>query len=61
MKLGYKLLRGSAQSWMNRVEREPALNVGYNSEPRDWLQRAISEAEKNKDVKKAISTCRGDL
>ena len=61
MKLGDKLLRGSAQSWMNRVERGPPLDVGYNSEPRGWLQRAILEVEKNKDVKNAISTCRGDL
>ncbi|NIO38113.1 hypothetical protein GTO27_10490 [Candidatus Bathyarchaeota archaeon] len=52
MKLANKQLRRSAQSWMNRVEKKPPLNMNYNSELRDWLQHVILEAEKNKDFKR---------
>lgn len=52
MKLANKQLRRSAQSWMNRVERKPPLNVNYNSELRDWPQHVILETEKNKDFKR---------
>jgi len=56
MKLANKQLRRSAQSWMSRVETRPPLNVDYNSELRDWLQHAILEAEKNKDLRRKISS-----
>ncbi len=54
MKLANKQLRRSAQSWMNRVEKKPPLNMNYNSELRDWLQHVILEAEKNKDFKRKL-------
>jgi len=41
-----------ARSWTNRVERRHPLKVDYYSELRSWVQRAIMEAEKNKDFHK---------
>ena len=52
MKLTNKQLSRSAQSWIKRVERRYQPKVDYHSELRDWVQRVISEAEKNKDFKK---------
>jgi hypothetical protein len=40
------------QSWISRVERNHPHKVDYDSELRNWLQRAISEAEKNKNFHK---------
>lgn len=40
------------QSWINRAERRRLPSVGYHSELRSWVQRAILEAEKNKNFNK---------
>ncbi len=40
------------QSWIGRVERKHPFKVDYYSELRNWLQRAMLEAEKNKNFNK---------
>jgi phosphatidylinositol kinase/protein kinase (PI-3 family) len=41
-----------ARSWNNRVERRHLPKVDYYAELNTWVQRAILEAEKNKDFNK---------
>jgi len=52
MELVNEKVNTPAQSWANRVKRKPLPKVDYYSELRSWLQRAILEAEKNKDFNK---------
>jgi len=40
------------QSWINRAERAHSTRVDYHSELRSWVQRAVLEAERNKDFNK---------
>lgn len=42
----------SAQSWTRRAEGRHPPKVDYCSELRNWVQRAILEAEKNEDFNK---------
>jgi len=52
MELVNEQISTPAQSWTNRVERKHPLRVDYYSELRSWVQRAILDAEKNKDFNK---------
>lgn len=52
MELLNKPLGSSSQSWSRRAARRHSPKVEYYSELRTWLQRAILEAEKNKDFEK---------
>jgi hypothetical protein len=52
MELVNKPLTSSSQSWSRRAARRHSPKVEYYSELRTWLQRAILEAEKNKDFDK---------
>ena len=49
MELPNKQVNTSAQSWTGRVERRRPVTVEYFCELRSWLNRAIVEAEKDKD------------
>jgi hypothetical protein len=44
-------LTRATQSWIKRRDRKPQMKACFCSEPRDWVQRAIMEAEKNTDFK----------
>jgi hypothetical protein len=52
MELTNEQVRTPAQSWTSRAESKPLPKVDYYSELRSWLQRAIMEAEKNKNFDK---------
>jgi hypothetical protein len=52
MKLKNIQLNRATQSWIKRRDRNPQIKVGLHSEPRDWMQHAIIEAEKSTDFKK---------
>lgn len=52
MELADKHVNTPAQSWISRAERKHPSEVNYHSELRSWLQRAILEAEKNKNFDK---------
>jgi hypothetical protein len=52
MELVDKQVSTPTQSWTSRVERRPPPKIDYFSELRSWVQRAILEAEKNKDFDK---------
>jgi hypothetical protein len=52
MKLKNTQLNRATQSWIKRRDRKPQIKVGLHSEPRDWMQHAIVEAEKSTDFKK---------
>jgi hypothetical protein len=52
MELIEKQVNTSTQSWINRAERTHPTSVDYHSELRSWVQRAMLEAEKNKDLNK---------
>jgi hypothetical protein len=52
MKLENIQLNRATQSWIKRRDRKPQIKVGLHSEPRDWVQQAIIEAEKSTDFKK---------
>jgi hypothetical protein len=52
MELENKQISTPAQSWTSRVERRQPPKVDYYSELRSWVQRAILEAEENKDFNK---------
>jgi hypothetical protein len=47
-----KQVNTPAQSWTGRVERRHPVTVEYFCELRSWLNRAIVEAEKDKDWSK---------
>jgi hypothetical protein len=52
MELVEKQVTTPTQSWINRAERAHPTSVDYHSELRSWVQRAILEAERNKDFNK---------
>jgi hypothetical protein len=52
MELVDKQVSTPTQSWTSRAERMPPPKIDYYSELRSWIQRAILEAEKNKDFNK---------
>jgi hypothetical protein len=52
MELVNKQVSTPTQSWTNRAERSHPPKIDYYSELRRWMQRAILEAEKNKDFNK---------
>jgi len=52
MKLKNIQLNRTTQSWIKRRDRKPQIKVGLHSEHRDWMQRAIMEAEKKPDFEK---------
>jgi hypothetical protein len=52
MELAEKQVSTSTQSWISRAERKHPRKIDYFSELRSWLQRAISEAENNKNFSK---------
>lgn len=41
-----------AQAWIRRAERKQPPEIDYYTELSNWLQHAITEAEKNKDPNK---------
>jgi len=49
MELLNKQVNTPAQSWTGRVERRRPVRVEYYCELRSWLNRAIVEAERDKD------------
>jgi len=52
MELVNKQVSMPARSLISRVKRRHPPKVDYYSELRSWVQRAILEAEKNKDFSK---------
>jgi hypothetical protein len=52
MELADKQVSTPAQSWTSRAERSHPPKIDYYSELRSWVQRAILEAERNKDFDK---------
>jgi hypothetical protein len=50
MELVEKQTSSPLQSWTDKVERRRSPKVDFSSELRCWLQRAILEAEKGKDL-----------
>jgi hypothetical protein len=52
MELIDKQVSTPVQSWTNRAERRNPPKIDYYFELRSWVQRAILEAEKNKDSNK---------
>lgn len=52
MESGEKQVSTPAQEWISRAERKHPPKVGYYSELKSWLQRAMIEAEKNKNFHK---------
>jgi hypothetical protein len=50
MELVEKQTSSSPQSWTDKVERRRSPKVDFSFELRCWLQRAILEAEKGKDL-----------
>jgi hypothetical protein len=52
MELVDKQVSTPTQSWINRAERRHPPKIDYYCELRSWVQRAILEAEKNKDFNK---------
>jgi hypothetical protein len=52
MELVDKQVSTPTQSWTSRAEIRHLAKIDYYSELRSWVQRAILEAEKNKDVNK---------
>ncbi len=52
MELVDKQVSTPTQSWTSRAERRHLPKVDYYSELRSWVQRAMLEAEKNKDFNK---------
>ncbi|MGA9387832.1 MAG: hypothetical protein WBV70_03285 [Candidatus Bathyarchaeia archaeon] len=50
MELVEKQTSSPLQSWTDKVERRRSPKVDFSSELRSWLQRAILEAEKGKDL-----------
>lgn len=52
MELVEKQVNTPTQSWINRAERTHPAGIDYHSELRSWVQRAVLEAEKNKDFNK---------
>lgn len=52
MELIDKQVSTPTQSWTSRAERRHPPKKDYYSELRSWVQRAILEAEKNKDFDK---------
>ena len=52
MKLKNIQLNRATQHWIKRRDIKPQMKLGLHSEPRDWMQHAIMEAEKSTDFKK---------
>jgi hypothetical protein len=52
MELIDKQVSTPTQSWTSRAERRQSPKIDYYSELTSWVQRAILEAEKNKDFNK---------
>jgi hypothetical protein len=52
MELVDKQVSTPTQSWTSRAERRHPPTIDYYSELRSWVQRAMLEAEKNKDFNK---------
>jgi hypothetical protein len=52
MELADKYESTPAQSSTSRAERKYPLKVDYYSELRSWVQHAVLEAERNKDINK---------
>jgi len=52
MELVNKQVSTPTQSWISKAERRHPPKIDYYSELRSWVQRAILEAEKNKDFNK---------
>jgi hypothetical protein len=63
MELTEKQVNTPAQSWISRAERKHPTKVDYYPELKSWLQRAIVEAEKNKNFsrKDQLLTLLNDL
>jgi hypothetical protein len=63
MELTEKQVNTPAQSWISRAERNHPTKVDYYPELKSWLQRAIVQAEKNKNFsrKDQLLTLLNDL
>jgi hypothetical protein len=52
MELTDKQVNTPAQEWISRAGKKHLHKVDYDSELKNWLHRAISEVEKNKNFHK---------
>jgi predicted house-cleaning noncanonical NTP pyrophosphatase (MazG superfamily) len=52
METTQKQVSTPVQSWTRRAEKHTRQKTNYHAELSNWLQRAITEAEKNKNFNK---------